>query len=58
MLAPTDALPSALERAGEIDKREVGRDAFPACGLREVDIGSVTVANVWLALYVIAAVIS
>jgi hypothetical protein len=40
----------------EFDKCEVGRDAYPAYGHREVGIGSVVVATAWLAFYVIAAI--
>ena len=73
MLDRVNALPPALERAGEapwrqapsvqarcdvpeFNKCEVGRDAYPACGHREVGIGSVVVASIWLAFFVIAAV--
>ena len=71
MLAPTDALPLTVERAGEpqwpqavtrsvqdhcdvseFDKSEIGRDAFPPYNHR----GTVVVASVWLAFYVIAAI--
>ena len=71
MLAPADALPLALERAGEpqrrqavarsvqdrcdvsgSDKREIVRDASPPYNHR----GTVVVASVWLAFYVIAAI--
>jgi hypothetical protein len=74
MLDHTDALPPALERAGEapwrqavtpsvqdrcdlpeFNKCEVGRDAYPASDHRAVGIGSVVVASIWLAFYVIAA---
>ncbi len=62
MLDRVNALPPALERAGEapwrpeFNKCEVGREAYPACGHREVGIGSVVVASIWLAFFVIAAV--
>jgi hypothetical protein len=71
MLAPADALPLAVERAGEArwrqavarsvqdrcdvsesDKREIVRDASPPYNHR----GTVVVASVWLAFYVIAAI--
>jgi hypothetical protein len=50
--------PSVQDRCDvpEFDKCEVGRDAYPAYDHREVGIGSVVVASIWLAFYVIAAV--
>ncbi len=70
MLTPADALPLAVERAGDavgdrrqcgqsktavtLDKPQIGRDAFPPYNHR----GTVIVASAWLAFYVIAAVIA
>ena len=70
MQAHADPLAPALERASkprwrarphqdrrdvsEFDNCEVGRDAYPASH-REVGSGSVVVASIWLAFYVIAA---
>jgi hypothetical protein len=67
-LAPTDAPPLAVERAGEPQWRQAiarsvqdrcdvsefdkGRDAFPPYNHR----GTVVVASAWLAFYVIAAI--
>ncbi len=50
--------PSVQDRCDvpEFNKCEVGRDAYPACGHREVGIGSVVVASIWLAFFVIATV--
>jgi hypothetical protein len=75
MLDRPNALPLALDRAGEVswrqagapsvqdrcdvpefNKCEVGRDAYPAYAHREVGIGSVVVASIWLAFFVIAVV--
>jgi hypothetical protein len=39
----------------EFDGCEVGRDAYPAYQ-REVGVGSVAVASIWLACYVIVAI--
>jgi hypothetical protein len=51
-------LPSVQDRCDgpEFDKREIGRDAYPAYDHREVGVGSVFVATAWLAFYVIAAI--
>ena len=73
MPAPADSPPLAVERTGEppwreavarsvpdrcdvceFDKPEIGRDAFPPYN----HSGTVVVASAWLALFVIAALIS
>ena len=50
--------PSVQDRCDvpEFNKCEVGRDAYPASGHREVGIGSAVVASIWLVFFVIAAV--
>ena len=59
MQGHADALPQALERAGEprcgvseFDRREIGRDTCPPYNHK----GTVVVASAWLAFYVIAAI--
>ena len=71
MLAPADALPLALERAGEPQRRQaVARSVQDRCDVSEFDKpeigrdasppynhrGTVVVASAWLAFYVIAAI--
>ena len=71
MLAPADALPLAVERAGEARWRQaVARSVQDRCDVSEVDKpeigrdasplynhrGTVVVASAWLAFYVFAAI--
>jgi hypothetical protein len=71
MLAPADALPLAVERAGEPRWRQaVARSVQDRCDVSEFDKreigrdasppynhgGTVVVASAWLAFYVIAAI--
>ena len=71
MLAPADALPLAVERAGEARWRQaVARSVQDRCDVSEFDKpeigrdaflpynhrGTVVVASAWLAFYVIAAI--
>ena len=71
MLAPADALPLALEHAGEPQWRQaVARSVQDRCDFSEFDKpevgrdafppynhrGTVVVASAWLALYVIASI--
>ena len=71
MLVPADALPLALERAGEPQRRQaLARSVDDRCDVAESDrretgrdasppynhSGTVVVASAWLAFYVIAAI--
>ena len=70
MLARPDALPLAVERAGEPQWRQAVARSVQACGVSEFDKpeigrdayppynhrGTVVVASAWLAFYVIAAI--
>jgi hypothetical protein len=71
MLAPADALPLAVERAGEPQWRQAAaRSVQDRCDVSEFDkreigrdasppydhSGTVVVASAWLAFYVIAAI--
>ena len=71
MLAPADALPLAVERAGEPQwRRAVARSVQDRCDVSEFNTreigraaaplynhsGTVVVASAWLAFYVVAAI--
>jgi hypothetical protein len=71
MLAPADALPLTVERAGQPQRRQaVARSVQDRCDVREYDKceigrdalplynhrGTVVVASGWLAFYVIGAI--